>query len=85
MKLDDISKVIKDTRIGDTGYALLLDADRKVIATGMKGQPSDAVQDMSGHPALKIDGISDALRPSTGARTASAWSPMCTSCRRAGP
>lgn len=60
MKLDDISKVIKDTRIGDTGYALLLDADRKVIATGMKGQPSDAVQDMSGHPALKIDGISDA-------------------------
>lgn len=60
MKLDDISKVIKDTRIGDTGYALLLDADRKVIATGMKGQPSDAVQDMSSHPALKIDGISDA-------------------------
>ena len=60
MKLDDISKVIKDTRIGDTGYALLLDADNKVIATGLRGQPSDAVQDMSAHPALKIEGISEA-------------------------
>jgi methyl-accepting chemotaxis protein len=60
MKLDDISKVIKDTKIGETGYALLLDADHKVIATGMPGQPNDAVQDMTGHPALKIDGITDA-------------------------
>jgi methyl-accepting chemotaxis protein len=60
MKLDDISKVIKDTRIGETGYALLLDADHKVIATGMKGGPGDAVQDMANHPALKVDGISDA-------------------------
>jgi methyl-accepting chemotaxis protein len=60
MKLDDISKVIKDTRIGQTGYALLLDAENKVIATGMAGQPSDAVQDMKNHPALKVDGITRA-------------------------
>jgi methyl-accepting chemotaxis protein len=60
MKLDDISKVIKDTRIGDTGYALLLDADNKVIASGMKDQPNDAVQDMRNHPALKVEGIADA-------------------------
>jgi methyl-accepting chemotaxis protein len=60
MKLDDVSKVIKDTRIGETGYALLLDADNKVIATGMRGAPSDAVQDMTNHPALKVDGISEA-------------------------
>ncbi|SHH05004.1 cache and HAMP domain-containing protein [Massilia sp. CF038] len=60
MKLDDISKVIKDTKIGDTGYVLLIDADNKVIATGMKGQPSDAVQDMGSHPAFKVEGISDA-------------------------
>jgi methyl-accepting chemotaxis protein len=60
MKLDDISKVIKDTKIGETGYALLLDADNKVIATGMPGQPSDAVQDMADHPALKVEGITGA-------------------------
>jgi len=60
MKLDDVSKVIKDTRIGDTGYALLLDAENKVIATGLKGQPSNAVQDMGSHPALKIEGATEA-------------------------
>jgi methyl-accepting chemotaxis protein len=60
MKLDDVSKVIKDTRIGETGYALLLDAENKVIATGMPGAASDAVQDMANHPALKIEGITDA-------------------------
>lgn len=60
MKLDDISKVIKDTKIGTTGYAMLLDADNKVIATGMSGQPNDAVQDMTNHPALKIEGITEA-------------------------
>lgn len=57
MKLDDIAKVIKDTRIGKTGYALLLDADKKVIATGMPGQLDGTVQDMAGHPALKVEGI----------------------------
>lgn len=60
MKLDDIAKVIKDTRIGDTGYALLLDADNKVIASGMRDLPGDAVQDLSNHPALRIEGIGEA-------------------------
>jgi methyl-accepting chemotaxis protein len=60
MKLDDISKVIKDTRIGKTGYAVLLDAENKVIATGMPDQPNDAVQDMANHPALQIEGIRNA-------------------------
>ncbi|WP_167090928.1 cache domain-containing protein [Massilia frigida] len=59
MKLDDISRVIKDTRIGDTGYAILLDADNKVIASGRSDQATDAVQDMSNYPALKVDGISE--------------------------
>ena len=60
MKLDDISKVIKDTKVGQTGYLLLLDAENKVIATGMPGQASDAVQDMAKHPALQVDGINRA-------------------------
>ncbi|NHZ43147.1 HAMP domain-containing protein [Massilia sp. CCM 8693] len=59
MKLDDISKVIKDTRIGETGYAILLDADNKVIASGRPDQATDAVQDMSSYPALKVDGIAE--------------------------
>jgi methyl-accepting chemotaxis protein len=59
MKLDDISKVIKDTRIGETGYAILLDADNKVIASGRPDQASDAVQDLANYPALKVDGIAD--------------------------
>lgn len=60
MKLDDISKVIKDTRIGETGYAILLDADNKMIASGRPDKSKDSVQDMADYPALKIDGIADA-------------------------
>jgi methyl-accepting chemotaxis protein len=59
MKLDDISKVIKDTRIGTTGYAILLDADNKLIASGKAGKLEDAVQDMAAYPAFKVEGISD--------------------------
>ena len=59
MKLDDISKVIKDTRIGETGYAILLDADNKMIASGRPDKSKDAVQDMADYPALKVDGIAD--------------------------
>ena len=60
MKLDDISKVIKDTRIGLTGYAILLDADKKVIASGRPDMSKDSLQDLSTYAALKIDGITDA-------------------------
>ncbi len=59
MKLDDISKVIKDTRIGETGYAILLDADNKMIASGRPDKSKDAVQDMADYPAMKVDGIAD--------------------------
>lgn len=59
MKLDDISKVIKDTRIGETGYAILLDTDNKMIASGRPDKNKDAVQDMSDYPALKVDGIGE--------------------------
>ncbi len=59
MTLDDISKVIKDTRIGNTGYAILLDADNHIIAHGLAEERTNAVQDLSQHPALKIDGITE--------------------------
>lgn len=60
MKLDDVAKVIKDTRIGKTGYALLLDEENKMIASGMPGEASTKVEDMSSHPALKVEGITEA-------------------------
>ncbi|MES2296758.1 MAG: cache domain-containing protein [Pseudomonadota bacterium] len=59
MKLDDIAKTIKDTRIGETGYVVLLDADNKVIAHGMPGQRTDAVQDFGSYPALKLEGVTE--------------------------
>lgn len=59
MKLDDISKVIKDTRIGQTGFAILLDADNKMIASGRPDKSKDAIQDMADYPALKVDGITE--------------------------
>ena len=57
MKLDDVSKVIKDTRIGATGYAILLDADNKMIASGRGDDTKQAVQDMADYPALQVPGI----------------------------
>ncbi len=57
MKLDDVAKVIKDTKIGKTGYALLLDEENKMIATGMAASTGGEVQDASNHPALKVDAI----------------------------
>lgn len=59
MKLDDIAKAIVDTHIGGTGYAILLDADKKVIAAGKSGMSKTELQDLSDYPALKVDGISD--------------------------
>lgn len=60
MKLDDVAKVIKDTRIGKTGYALLLDEENKMIASGMPGEAGTAVKDVGDHPALKVAGIIEA-------------------------
>jgi methyl-accepting chemotaxis protein len=57
MKLDDISKVINDTRIGETGYAILLDAENKLIAHGNPKQRKQTVQDFGEHPAFKVGGI----------------------------
>jgi methyl-accepting chemotaxis protein len=60
MNLGDISKTVTDTRIGDTGRAILLDASFKVIAHGDSSKVRTALQDFSAHPALKVAGITDA-------------------------
>jgi len=52
MSLEDLSKTVTKTRIGKTGYALLLDDNYRLIAHG-KGAIASELQDYSFHPALK--------------------------------
>jgi methyl-accepting chemotaxis protein len=59
LNLGDISQAVTDVRVGDTGHAILLDATNKVIAHGDAQKVKTALQDFSGHSALKTLGISD--------------------------
>lgn len=51
MTLEDLSKTITKTRIGETGYAILLDDSNRLIAHG-QGEVSSELQDFSSHPIL---------------------------------
>jgi methyl-accepting chemotaxis protein len=57
LNLGDISQVITDIRMGDTGHAILLDATNKVIAHGDSQKVKTELQDFSAHSALKTAGI----------------------------
>jgi methyl-accepting chemotaxis protein len=52
MDLQDLSKTVTKTRIGRTGFAILLDANNRLIAHG-RGKIASELQDFSFHPALK--------------------------------
>jgi methyl-accepting chemotaxis protein len=52
MTLEDLSKTITKTKIGETGFAVLLDENNRLIANG-NGDISSELQDLSSHPALK--------------------------------
>lgn len=52
MSLEDLSKTITKTRIGETGFAVLLDENNRLIAHG-NGQVSSELQDLGSHPALR--------------------------------
>lgn len=51
MSLEDLSKTITKTRIGETGFAVLLDENNRLIAHG-NGEVSSELQDLGSHPAL---------------------------------
>jgi len=53
MDLADLSQTVTDTRIGDTGYAILLDERNKVIAHGRPEKLSGALEDLGNHPVLQ--------------------------------
>lgn len=61
MSLEDLSSTVTKTRIGKTGFAILVDDQNRLIAHG-EGKVSNELQDMSGHPVLqyteRIDGNS---------------------------
>ncbi len=52
MTLEDLSKTVTKTRIGETGFAILLDDKNRLIAHG-KGAVASELQDFSSHPALQ--------------------------------
>ena len=63
MNLTDISKTVVDTKLGETGYAILLDPSNKVIAHGRAEKVKTALQDFNNHPALALDSASDRPTP----------------------
>lgn len=52
MTLEDLSATITKTRIGKTGFAILVDDKNRLIAHG-QGSIANELQDMSNHPILK--------------------------------
>jgi methyl-accepting chemotaxis protein len=54
MDLGDLSKTVTDTRIGESGYAILLDERNKVIAHGRPEKLSGAFRDLGSHPVLQV-------------------------------
>lgn len=52
MHLTDVSETIAKARIGETGYAILVDEKKKAIAHGRPQLLSQVLQDLTTHPAL---------------------------------
>lgn len=53
MHLVDVSAVVTGARIGQTGFAILVDQNNKVIAHGKPERVAQTLQDFSAHPALQ--------------------------------
>jgi methyl-accepting chemotaxis protein len=49
--LEEMSKAVTDARIGETGYAILIDGEGKVVAHGKPEMITEALQDFSFYPA----------------------------------
>ena len=58
MTLEDLSEAITDTRIGETGSAILLDQQNRLIAHS-RGEVASRLQDFSAHPILASDASSN--------------------------
>ncbi len=58
MTLEDLSNTITRTKIGKTGFAILLDENNRLIAHG-KGEVSSELQDFSSYPVLRQRNLFD--------------------------
>ena len=58
MTLEDLSETITATRIGDTGFAILVDEQNRLIAHG-KREIASELQDFSSHPILASKTLAD--------------------------
>ncbi|MCL6415847.1 ATP-binding protein [Aestuariirhabdus sp. Z084] len=58
--LDDISNNVTDLKIGETGFAFLVDDTNKLVAYGGSDKKlSGKLEDMGDHPALKTGGMNE--------------------------
>jgi len=55
--LVDISEAVADVKIGNSGFAMLLDKNGKVIAHGSPEKLSETLQDLGDHPAFQEEAI----------------------------
>ncbi len=55
--LTDISAAVADTKIGKTGFAILLDQKGKAVAHGKPEMLAQALQDLSDHPGFHAQAI----------------------------
>ncbi|MBL8251285.1 MAG: cache and HAMP domain-containing protein [Candidatus Competibacter sp.] len=60
MEVADISRIVAGVKIGETGFAILVDEHNKVIAHGRPHAIAQSLQDLSAHPALSATGASQA-------------------------
>lgn len=60
MEVAEISQIVANAKIGETGFAILVDEHNKVIAHGRPRQITQSLQDLSAHPALSAAGAAQA-------------------------
>lgn len=53
MILEDISRLVKEVELGETGYAVLTDSKKRVITHGQPEMLSEKLQDFSQHPLFE--------------------------------
>ncbi|MFT5117578.1 MAG: methyl-accepting chemotaxis protein [Kiritimatiellia bacterium] len=54
MTLESISTLVTQLELGETGYAILLDSNNKVIAHGQPGVLQENLKDFSAHPMVRL-------------------------------
>ncbi|MFT6387520.1 MAG: HPt (histidine-containing phosphotransfer) domain-containing protein [Cellvibrionaceae bacterium] len=57
--LEDISNNVTNLKIGESGFAFLVDSSNQLIASGSDAGLSNMLQNMSKHPAIKSGGLSE--------------------------